>query len=388
MCKSLYHWLLISWLVFLPTTSDALTVGAERPDAYLPLLKDKRVGLVVNHSSRAFDQHLVDYLIAQDVKVTAIFAPEHGFRGNRGAGEAIANEHDVKTGLPIHSLYGKTRKPTAAMLANVDTLVFDIQDVGVRFYTYISTMHYVMEAAAENDKSVIVFDRPNPNIAHIDGPLLEPEQQSFVGMHPIPLLHGMTVAELAQMIVGEKWLDTQASITLHTIPILAYSRNTAYNLPIAPSPNLPNAQSIQLYPSLCLFEPTIMSIGRGTDFPFQVLGHDHLQLGSFRFTPQSMPASAPYPKLQGVELTGLDLRNDTRSGLTLDLLLTAYQQAVTSELEFFTSPSFFDKLAGTKALREAIIAGQNETQIKAMWHADLSAFKQQRQPYLIYQEPH
>lgn len=379
-------WLAFTWLLMVPKTSVALTVGAERPSEYLKLLKGQRVGLVINQSSRAFEQHLVDYLITQGVNITGIFAPEHGFRGDHGAGEKVATDSDSKTGLPIHSLYGNTRKPTAAMLANVDVLVFDIQDVGVRFYTYISTMHYVMEAAAENGKTVIVLDRPNPNIAYVDGPILEPEQQSFVGMHPIPILHGMTVAELAQMIAAEQWLDTEASVTLHTIAMTDYSRSTTYNLPVAPSPNLPNAQAIRLYPSLCLFEPTIMSIGRGTDFPFQVLGHDVLHLGEFAFTPASMLASAPRPKLQDTALQGLDLRRDGRRGLTLDLLIDAYQRSVSAELEFFTSPAFFDQLAGTSSLREALSTGHSEAQIRAQWQADLSAFEQRRQPYLIY--PH
>ena len=361
-------------------------VGAERPALYLPHLKGKRVGVVVNQSSMAFEQHLVDFLRSQSVNITAVFSPEHGFRGDKGAGESINTEIDIATGLPIFSLYGKTRKPTAEMLSDVDVLVFDIQDVGVRFYTYISSLHLVMEAAAELNKPIVVLDRPNPNIMHVDGPILEPEFKSFVGMHPIPVLHGMTVAEIANMIKGEAWIDRSDRLSLISIPVDAYDRKTPYSLPIAPSPNLPNDISIQLYPSLCFFEPTAVSIGRGTDFPFQVIGHNSIALGSFSFTPISMPQSAPRPKLQDQALLGLDLRQSLSKGLDLSLLFSTYTKFENHGISFFTSKSFFDKLAGTDSLRKALQNGQSIEEVEQSWSQPLESFKKKRLPYLIYKE--
>lgn len=368
-----------------PQTSGII-VGAEQAEKYLPQLKDKNVALVVNQTSRAHDQHLVDYLLAQNINVTKVLAPEHGFRGDAGAGETIDDAVDPSTGLPILSIYGKTKKPSSEMLAGVDTIIFDIQDVGARFYTYISTMHYVMEAAAEQGIEMLVLDRPNPNGAFVDGPVLEKEFQSFVGMHEIPLLHGMTVAELAQMIKGEGWINQAAELQLSVVPVANYQRNMAYDLPVAPSPNLPNAQAIQLYPSLCLFEPTVVSIGRGTEFPFQVMGHDDVTLGEFKFSPRSMPNSAPNPKLEGQNLQGRDLRTSDIKGFDLGPLLQAYAafKAAGKADIFFTAPDFMDKLSGTDKLRKAIVAGQSEAEIKASWQADLKRFKQQRQPYLLY----
>lgn len=366
-----------------------LTVGAERSALYLPELEQKRVALVVNQTSRAHGMHLVDYLLEQNINVTKVLAPEHGFRGDAGAGETINDAIDPATGLPILSIYGKTKKPTPAMLENVDTIVFDIQDVGARFYTYISTMHYVMEAAAEQGIAMVVLDRPNPNGAYVDGPVLEPAFQSFVGMHEIPLLHGMTVAELAQMIKGEKWINAADELDLTVVPVAAYRRDQDYQLPVAPSPNLPNAQAIQLYPSLCLFEATAVSVGRGTDFPFQVIGHHEVNLGEFKFSPRSMPNSAPNPKLEGEQLYGSDLRTSGIKGFDLAPLLSAYQAFVAAGKAdaFFTAADFMDKLSGTDTLRKAIIAGQSEAEIRASWQAGLQQFKQQRQPYLLYPDP-
>lgn len=363
---------------------QALILGAEQPSLYLPKLADKRVGLVVNQSSRVKEQHLVDFLIAHNVNVTAIYAPEHGFRGDKGAGENIDDQRDAKTGLPIYSLYGDTRKPTADMLANVDVLLFDIQDVGVRFYTYISTLHYVIEAASENAKQVIVLDRPNPNISFVDGPILDTDFASFVGMHPIPVLHGMTVAELAQMMVGEQWVSTTSVFQLDVIAMRDYTRKTTYDLPIAPSPNLPNAQSIKLYPSLCFFEPTHFSIGRGTAFPFQVIGHPRLKIGEFGFTPVSLPHSAPTPKHQDIPLYGIDLREVPMLGLSLKWLIAMYRQSEQANESFFSSPQFFDKLAGTDQLRLALQSGKSEQQIRSQWAQGLTQFKQDRTPYLLY----
>lgn len=365
-------------------SSVPLKVGAEQGERYLPLLKDQRVALVVNQTSRVGERHLVDYLLTQDVNVVKVLAPEHGFRGDVGAGETIHDATDAQTGLPIVSIYGASKKPSAEMLADVDVLLFDIQDVGARFYTYISTMHYVMAAAAENDKAMLVLDRPNPNGAYVDGPVLDLAFQSFVGMHEIPLLHGMTVAELAQMIKGEGWIEAAEQLDLTVIPVANYRRDMTYVLPVAPSPNLPNQQAIQLYPSLCLFEATAVSIGRGTAFPFQVMGHDKVPLGEFRFTPRSMAQSAPTPKLENREAFGVDLRESNVQGLDLRLFIEAYHAFAAAGEIFFTAPEFMDKLSGTAGLREAIEAGASAEEIRASWQADLARFKERRQPYLLY----
>lgn len=368
----------------LPGKAQATTVAAEQASEYLPSLRGQRVALVVNQTSRVGEQHLVDYLLAEGIEVVNVLAPEHGFRGDAGAGETITDAIDPRTGLPILSIYGKTKKPSPAMLADVDTIVFDIQDVGARFYTYISTMHYVMEAAAEQGIAMMVLDRPNPNGAFVDGPVLEPAFQSFVGMHEIPLLHGMTVGELALMIKGEGWIQQAQDLSLTVIPVADYARTEPYSLPVAPSPNLPNDQAIRLYPSLCLFEATAVSIGRGTDFPFQVMGHDEVHLGDFKFSPRSMPKSAPSPKLEGQIVYGQDLRDSDLQGLDLSLLISAHQAFTKAGVTFFTAPDFMDKLSGTDALRKAIEAGQSEAEIRASWQADLARFKARRQPYLLY----
>lgn len=369
-----------------PVTVDTLQVGAERTELYLPTLAGKNVGLVVNHTSTVDEQHLVDFLLAKGVQVKAIYSPEHGFRGNHDAGAKVASEFDQQSGLPIFSVYGKTKKPSKEMLKGIDVLVFDIQDVGVRFYTYISTMHYIMEAAAEHDIAVVVLDRPNPNGQFVDGPILEPEFQSFVGMHPIPVLHGMTVAELAQMINGEGWLKDQVKADLKVIPVANYSRTQPYILPIKPSPNLPNAQSINLYPSLCFFEATPVSIGRGTDFPFQVAGHDEVTFGEFEFIPRSMPGAASNPKLKGKVAKGVDLRNSSQKGLDLGLLLHVSSLFKQQGKVLFTQAQFMDKLAGTDKLRKQIDAGLTEPAIRKTWQLGLHEFKQRRQPYLLYQD--
>ncbi|MDN7125642.1 DUF1343 domain-containing protein [Pseudidiomarina sp. 1APP75-32.1] len=368
----------------LPGKAQATTVAAEQASEYLPSLRGQRVALVVNQTSRVGEQHLVDYLLAEGIEVVKVLAPEHGFRGDAGAGETITDAIDPRTGLPILSIYGKTKKPSPAMLADVDTIVFDIQDVGARFYTYISTMHYVMEAAAEQGIAMMVLDRPNPNGAFVDGPVLDSAFQSFVGMHEIPLLHGMTVGELALMIKGEGWIQQAQDLSLTVIPVADYARTEAYSLPVAPSPNLPDDQAIQLYPSLCLFEATAVSIGRGTDFPFQVMGHDEVHLGDFKFSPRSMPKSAPSPKLEGQIVYGKDLRDSDLQGLDLSLLISAHQAFTKAGVTFFTAPDFMDKLSGTDALRKAIEAGQSEAEIRASWQADLARFKARRQPYLLY----
>jgi len=363
---------------------QAIQVGAQRGDLFLPLLQNKKVALVVNQSSRVNNQHLLDYLLLQQVNVVRIFAPEHGFRGDHDAGAYVQNTIDTVTGIAITSIYGKNKKPAKPIMDEVDVVIFDIQDVGVRFYTYISSMHYMMEAAAESNTQFIVFDRPNPNGKFVDGPILEPDFRSFVGMHPIPVLHGMTIAELALMIKGEAWINKAASLDLITIANNHYGRELPYPLPVAPSPNLPNSQAIQLYPSLCFFEATPVSIGRGTDFPFQVVGHDMISLGDFAFTPVSKPGSAMHPKLENQLLFGTDLRQSNIEGLNLNLFIQTYRQFKNAGYDFFERANFMDKLAGTDSLRLAIEQGQSAEQIKVAWQTNLQAFKQQRKPYLLY----
>jgi len=366
------------------SAEDQISVGAEQTDQYLLRLKGKKIALVVNQTSNVFDQHLVDVLLQKKIDIKMIFAPEHGFRGNRDAGEKFDSSVDTKTGIPLVSLYGKKRKPSLSTLKDVDVIVFDIQDVGVRFYTYISTMHYMMEAAADAGIEFIVLDRPNPNGSFVDGPILEKEFSSFVGMHPIPLLHGMTVGELALMIKGEGWLNSDNKLALTVVKVQNYQRALAYILPIKPSPNLPNRQSIALYPSLAYFEATPISIGRGTAFPFQVIGHDNVKVGDFTFTPVSMPGAASSPKLMNIKVRGEDLRQVDSHGLNLRFILQWYKAFDDRGITFFNSPNFMDKLAGTDKLRKAIIEGQSAEQIKLSWRAGILAFKKDRKPYLLY----
>lgn len=359
--------------------------AAERIDYYLPLMQNKTVGLVVNQTSMCGQQHLVDELLSRDVSIKTIFAPEHGFRGTADAGATIKDSKDDKTGLPVVSLYGKNKKPSAAQLAGLDVIIFDIQDVGARFYTYISTLHYVMEAAAENELSVIVLDRPNPNGHYVDGPVLDPAFRSFVGMHEIPVVHGMTVGELACMINGEGWLKGGISCTLDVIPCKNYQHQMPYTLPVRPSPNLPNATSIYLYPSLCFFEGTDVSVGRGTDKQFQVLGAPTAK-GDFAFTPEPKPG-AKYPKHQGRSLLGEDLSQLSAEagqahGFQLSYLLKYFEMLGP---KLFTKADFFDKLAGNASLREMILAGKSESEIRASWEPELSAFKELRAEYLLYE---
>lgn len=358
--------------------------GAEQLSRYLPLLKNKRVGLLVNQTSRIGEQHLVDVLLQHQVNIVSIFAPEHGFRGDHDAGAHVKSAVDRHTGLPLVSLYGANKKPSAEQLQSLDIVIFDIQDVGVRYYTYISSMHYLLEAAAEQGVAVLVLDRPNPNGAYVDGPVLEQPFQSFVGMHPIPLLHGMTVGELAQMIKGEGWINQAATLQLTVIPVSHYQRHLPYTLPVKPSPNLPNAQAIALYPSLGFFEATPLSIGRGTAFPFQVIGYDKFAIGNFQFTPVSTPGAAIAPPLMDKTVYGQDLRQTAAGGLNLSYLLQWHALFAQQNVRFFTAPGFMDKLAGTDKLRQQIEQGVSEQQIRHSWQADLARFKQLRQPYLLY----
>jgi len=365
-------------------STEQIIVGAEQVSYYLPMLKNKRVGLVVNQTSMVGDKHLVDVLIDNNIEVQTIFAPEHGFRGDHDAGEKFSSSIDAKTGVPLVSIYGKNRKPSADIMAKLDVVIFDIQDVGVRFYTYISSMHYMMEATAETGIAFIVFDRPNPNGAFVDGPILEPEFSSFVGMHKIPLIHGMTVGELAQMFKGEGWLNTQTPLDLKVISLKNYQRTMLYSLPVKPSPNLPNDVSINLYPSLGFFEATPVSIGRGTEFPFQVIGHNKISLGQFSFMPISTPNAASKPKLMDKQLVGQDLRNSQVRGLDLNFIIEWHKVFKAQNIDFFTRASFMDKLSGTDKLRKAIVAGKTAQEIKLSWQDDLVKFKAERKPYLLY----
>nr|WP_315167445.1 DUF1343 domain-containing protein [uncultured Flavobacterium sp.] len=370
--------------------------GADNYNAYLPLLKDKKVGVVTNqtgiititdyNNKNAFAYkktqiHLVDFLLEKKIQIQTIFSPEHGFRGTADAGELITDGKDSKTGLPIISLYGDNKKPKPTQLEGIDIMVFDIQDVGARFYTYISTLHYVMEACAENNIPLLLLDRPNPNGSSIDGPILEPAYSSFVGMHPVPVLYGMTIGEYAQMINGEKWLKNSIQCNLTIIPCVYYNRNMFYHLPIKPSPNLPNDQSINLYASLCLFEGTNVSVGRGTEKQFQIYGSPYLPKSDFSFTP-SPNQGAKNPVYNGIECYGEDLSSHSKlHELELKWLLKAYNS--TEDKTKFFNP-FFTKLAGTKILQQQIEEGISERKIRKSWKLGLDIFKEIRKKYLIY----
>ncbi len=372
-----------SFLLLYCADAQQLRVGAEQMGEYLPLLTNRKVALVVNQTSVIGKTHLVDSLLSRGVQIKAIFAPEHGFRGEADAGEVVQDGKDLKTGLPLISLYGKNKKPSTAQLNGVDCVVFDIQDVGVRFYTYISTMHYVMEACAENKIPFLVLDRPNPNGHYVDGPVLKKAYQSFVGMHPIPVVHGLTVGELAGMINGEGWLKEKGKCELTVIPVLNWQRQQAYDLPVKPSPNLPNKVAINLYPSLCFFEATAISVGRGTLFPFQVLGSTHA-IDTFVFTPISIPGMSKHPKHQGKTCYGLDLRREERlSQIKLDYLISFYLKFPAQE-SFFTNPRFFNLLAGNDELQQQIKAGVPAENIRHSWQKDLQIFLKKREKYLIY----
>jgi uncharacterized protein YbbC (DUF1343 family) len=362
--------------------NDNLMTGAEQLSLYLPLIQHQNVGLVVNHTSMINGKHLIDTLIALNVPVKKIFAPEHGFRGDKDAGEIVKNDIDTKTGIPVVSLYGTIKKPSAEQLNDIDILIFDIQDVGVRFYTYISAMHYVMEACAENNKKLIVLDRPNPNGHYIDGPILQPQFKSYVGLHPIPIVHGLTVGELAKMINGEKWLSNGLQCDLTVIPVKNYTHSTPYSLPVKPSPNLPNDLSIKLYPSLCLFEGTPISMGRGTLFPFQAIGYPNPAFGKFTFTPISIEGMSKNPPHENKICYGIDFRDtEVPEGFTLSYLIDFYNKYPNKE-KFFNN--FFDRLAGNATLKERIKASWDEQAIRQEWAKDLQTYKSMRLKYLLY----
>ena len=381
-----------------------LQMGAERFDEYLPKLKGKSVGLVANQTARVHypktsgnastmdsqkgDIHLADYLLQNGIRIKTIFSPEHGFRGKADAGAKVKDGKDPITGLPVISLYGKNRKPQKAQLEGIDIMVFDIQDVGVRYYTYIGTLHYMMEACAENHIPLIILDRPNPNGHYVDGPILDPSYRSFVGMHEVPIVHGMTIGEYGRMINEEGWLKDGVKVDLQVVACANYTHEMPYALPLKPSPNLPNFRSILLYPSLCLFEGTVISIGRGTDKQFQVIGHPDLPKGNFSFTPKPMPG-ALHPKLEGKLCNGLNLSElDTKSlykskQINIEWLVKTYHDFPDKE-HFFLKNLFFDKLAGGDVLRKQIVEGLTAKEIRDSWQDGLERFKKIRGRYLLY----
>ncbi len=368
------------------TEYSKIIPGDHLTEQYIPLLKGKKTALVANQSSVINNTHLADTLINRGIQLVSIFSPEHGFRGEEDAGAMISGSVDEKTGIPIISLYGKHKKPTPDDLKDIDIVLFDLQDVGTRFYTYISTLTYVMEACAEQNIPLIVLDRPNPNGFYVDGPVLKKEFKSFVGMHEIPVVYGMTIGEYALMVNGEKWLKDGLSCDLTIIRMENYSHNMIVKLPVKPSPNLPNWKAVYLYPSLCFFESTVVSVGRGTDFPFQVYGHPDYPEKDFSFTPRSKPG-ATHPKLLDKECYGKNLatyaENYRRNPAEINLswLIDTYRKLGLKE-DFFTG--YFDKLAGSDELRKQILSGMTEQEIRESWKDDLNSFKEIRKKYLIY----
>jgi uncharacterized protein YbbC (DUF1343 family) len=371
---------LILLFFFSFSASSQVIPAAELTFDYFSLLKNKNIGVVANQTSLIGNTHLIDSLLSSGICVKRIFCPEHGFRGNADAGENVQTSKDSKTGLPVISLYGKNKKPYPADLQGLDVVVFDIQDVGVRFYTYISTLHYVMEACAENNILLLILDRPNPNANYIDGPVLKKDFHSFVGMHKVPLVYGMTIAEYAQMINGEGWLSKKIKCNMQIVKCRNYSHSKKYNLLVKPSPNLPNMQSVYLYPSLGLFEGTNVSVGRGTPFPFQVIGNPFIDSTLFYFIPKST-IGAKNPIYQNKKCYGFDLRNSSDTVFTLKYIIKMYN--LSSNKEAFFNP-FFQKLIGTDEVIPLIKAGKTEEEIKALWQTDLENFKEVRKKFLLY----
>lgn len=367
-------------------TFAQIKCGAERYEQYLPLLEGKKVAILANHTSLIdINTHVVDFMHEKGVNIEYILAPEHGFRGNADAGQSVNNSVDKKTGIKIFSLYGSTKKPSAEVMNNIDVLIFDLQDVGVRFFTYISSMHYLMEAAAEYGKKFIVFDRPNPNGYYIDGPTLEMKNSSFVGIYPIPVVHGMTLGELAKMAIGEGWLKSSKPLDLTVIECENYTRDMLYELPIKPSPNLPNMRSVYLYPSTCYFEATNVSLGRGTDYPFQIYGSPSMKGYDYSFTPRSVEGATNPPQkdklCHGVSLVNLPQEEILAKGISLEYIIDAYNNLKIGS-KFFNS--FFEKLIGVDYVRAMIISGASADEIKAMWKQSNEDFRKQRSEYLIY----
>jgi len=372
----------IFFLIFIVSfglNGQELKLGINNLDAIILETKNKNIAVVGNQTSVIQNTHLVDTLLELGIKVKLVFSPEHGFRGVEDAGAHINNEIDQRTGLQIFSLHGKNKKPSNNQLKNIDIIIFDIQDVGARFYTYISTLHYVLEAASEQNIQVLVLDRPNPNGHYIDGPILEEKFKSFIGMHPIPIVHAMTIGEYAKMIIGEKWIENTCD--LKVIEMVNYNRSEIYDLPIKPSPNLPNKRAVNLYPSLCLFERTTISVGRGTNYPFQHYGAPFIK-SSYSFLPKSGPGSK-YPKHENKICYGINLRyqKNILNSLNINWLIKCYDQSLDKE-KFFTLN--FDKLAGTDQLRKQITSGVSAEKIKESWQEGLTKFKKTRAKYLIY----
>ncbi|MES2629867.1 MAG: DUF1343 domain-containing protein [Bacteroidota bacterium] len=365
-----------------PATAQ-VKVGAEKMDEYLPMLAGKRIGLVANQTSLVKTAHLLDTLLSRGIKVTKVFTLEHGFRGSADAGEKVESSFDSKTGVKMVSLYGKDKKPKAEELKDIDCIVYDVQDVGARFYTYISSLHYIMEAVAESKKKLLILDRPNPNGYYVDGPILDMKHHSFVGMHPVPVVHGMTIGEYAHMINGEGWLANKIKADIKVITCARYTHTTKYQLPVKPSPNLPNMQAVYLYPSLCMFEGTNVSVGRGTDYPFQVFGSPDLEGFDYAFVPKSKEG-AKFPPHKDQNCYGVDLRKfDMRyiNQLNIDWLMNAYE-ASTNKGAFFTD--FFKLLSGTDSFKNQIVSGISEDVIRASWKPGLDTFKLKRKKYLLY----
>ncbi len=369
---------------------SAIQLGAARFGEYLPVLGTRKVGLVVNQTTvLESGGHLVDTLLGRGVRITAIYAPEHGYRGNVERGKSFATTRDSATGITVYSIYGARRKPAKEDLWDVEVMVFDMQDVGARFFTYISTLHYIMEACAENNLPLVVLDRPNPLGYYVDGPVLDPKFKSFIGMHPIPTVHGMTIGEYARMINGEKWLANGVQCNLTVVPVAGYHHNYFYSVPVRPSPNLPDMKSVYLYPTVCLFEGTNVSEGRGTEKPFQQFGAPYFKGGNGTFTPRSIPVLSLNPKYQGQLCRGYDLSGtpveelQAIRQLELRYLLEFYQQAP-DKTKFFEKS--FDLLAGSDVLRKQITTGLSEAQIRQSWQPGLEAFKEVRKKYLLYGE--
>ncbi len=368
--------------------SAQIRVGAEMTDEYIPLLKGKKVALLSNHTGMVGNEHTLDVMLKKGVNVTTIFSPEHGFRGKADAGEHVSSGVDSKTGIPIASLYdGKTRSPKKSVMDNIDIIVVDIQDVGLRFYTYYCTMVDLMNAAAKFGKSFMVLDRPNPNGMYVDGPILDMKYESGVGRLPIPVVHGLTMGEIAVMTNGEGWLKGGKKVPLTVIKCRNYTHQSRYELPIAPSPNLPNMKSIYLYPSTCYFEATPVSLGRGTDKPFQIYGHPNMKGYSFSFTPRSVDGAKNPPQLNrlcyGVDLTNLSNEEIIAKGINLEYVIDAYNNL---NMDDYFFRSFFEKLIGDGNIRKMIKAGKSADEIKATWADDVEKFKKQRKPYLLYAE--
>jgi uncharacterized protein YbbC (DUF1343 family) len=391
MVKNIFAQFIFLVIVLLPTRaqqgSSGVICGADRITMYKPAMKNKVVALVANHTSMVNGVNLLDTLLKIGTKVGKVFCPEHGFRGSGNAGEYIKNSRDVKTGIPIISLYGKKKKPTAEDLKGIDVVVYDLQDVGVRYYTYISTLTYVMQACAENFIPLFILDRPNPNGFYVDGPVLQMKYKSFVGMHPIPLVYGMTVGEFANMVNEEGWLGTKEKCSIGVITCKNYTHKTLYELPVHPSPNLQDMRSVYLYPSLGLFEGTVVNVGRGTEFPFEVYGNPWMQNCTFTYTPNPIPGVCTDPQHKGLLCNGVDLRDVSIDELTqnpklnISYLISAYKN-IPNKKVFFNS--FFENLCGVKDLRQQITDSIPEEQIRESWKADLDSFKIIRKKYLLY----